>query len=236
MQVEVVRKDIRHIHLRVHSPAGRVTISAPLRTSLETIHGFALSKLGWIERQRKRMQGQVYEAPREYVNDEPHRVWGQVFHLTVVEGSQAVSVQICDGRIILRVWPETGTAVRRMIMEEWYRALVLRAAPPLLEKWERTIGVQVAHFNVRRMKSRWGSCNPRKRRIHLSLELAKKPRECLEYVLVHEILHLLEPGHGRRFKALLDQYMPDWRTWRALLMNRGEVAGRDAPATGVRGV
>jgi predicted metal-dependent hydrolase len=212
--VDVHRKAIKNVHLSVHPPTGKVRISAPTRMRLDTIRVFAVSKLGWIKRQQQKLQEQEREPPREYVNRESHYLWGRRYLLTVIEGEQPAAVVTSHSRIILRVRPGTDRAKRHEIMDEWYREQVKDAVPSLLAKWERLMGVKVDRFFVRRMKTKWGSCNPRTRTIRLNTDLAKKPRQCIEYVVVHEMIHLLERSHNKRFIALMDQFMPRWQSCR----------------------
>lgn len=215
--VDVVLKDIKNIHLSVYPPAGRVRISAPARMKLETIRVFAISKLSWIKLQQKKLRGQERETPREYVDRESHFVWGKRYLLAVAEEEQAPSIELQHRHMLLHVRPGTGKARKHAIVEEWYREQIKKALPPLLVKWEPLLGVKVKRFFVQRMKTKWGSCNHRAGSIRLNTELAKKPSECLEYIVVHEMIHLLEPTHSERFFALLDQFMPNWQHHRAEL-------------------
>jgi len=226
IKVEVVKKDIKNIHLSVYPPAGRVRISAPSRMSLDTIRVFVISKLGWIKQQQQKFQSQARETPREYLDRESHYVWGKRYLLRVIESDTAPAVELKHSRMFLHVRPGTDAVKKQIIMEAWYRAQLKQALPPLIAKWEPLMGVQVARFFVQRMKTRWGSCNPGARRIRLNTDLAKKPRECLEYVVVHEMVHLLEPTHNARFVALMDQFMPKWQFYRDVL-NRLPVRHED---------
>ena len=212
--VDVVLKDIKNIHLSVHPPTGRVRISAPLRMDMETIRVYAISRLGWIKAQQKKLREQERETPREYLDRESHYVWGKRYLLQVVETEGAPSVELKHNQMLLRVRPGAGEKKMQAIVEEWYRRQLKGAAPALIAKWEPLMGVKIARFFVRRMKTRWGSCNHRTGSIRLNTELAKKPRECLEYIVVHEMAHLLEPTHNARFVALMDRYLPNWRLLR----------------------
>jgi predicted metal-dependent hydrolase len=215
--VDVVRKDIKNVHLSVHPPTGRVRLSAPKRMSLDTVRVFAIAKLPWIRRQQRKLQEQERETPREYLDRESHYVWGRRYLLKVIEVDQAPSVELSHGRMILRVRPDTDGAKRKTILEEWHREQLRIALPLLVAKWERLMGVEVSRFFIRRMKTRWGSCNHRAGSIRLNTDLARKPRECLEYIVVHEMAHLLEPTHNQRFVALMDQFMPKWQSHREAL-------------------
>lgn len=215
--VDVVLKDIKNVHLSVYPPTGRVRISAPRRMSLDTIRVFAISKLDWIKQQQAKLREQERETPREYVERESHYVWGKRYLLTVIESDEPPSVELKHSRMLLRVRPGTDEEKRQEIVEEWYREQLKEAVPPLLERWQPRLGVQVERWFVQRMKTRWGSCNHKARTIRLNTELAKKPAECLEYIVVHELVHLLEPTHNARFLALMDQFMPKWQLHRQVL-------------------
>lgn len=217
LTLEVVRKDIKNIHLSVHPPSGKVRIAAPTRISLETIRVFAIAKLAWIRQQQQKLQTQERETPREYLNRESHYMWGRRYLLTVVEAEQPAVVELGHSRIVLRVRPGADTAKRQAVLEAWYRESVKLAVPPLLDKWQRLMGVRAERFYVQRMKTKWGSCNPRARTVRFNTDLAKKPPECLEYIVVHELVHLLEPTHNSRFIALMDQLMPKWQFYRERL-------------------
>ncbi len=217
LAVDVVLKGIKNIHLSVHPPTGRVTISAPMRMSLDTIRVFAISKLGWIRQQQRKLQDQDRETPREYLDRESHYVWGKRYLLRVIERDRPPSVELKHSRMHLSVRPGTDEAKRQTIVEEWYREQVKRAVPPVIAKWETVLGVKVERWFVQRMKTKWGSCNHRTRTIRLNTDLGKKPRECLDYLIVHELVHLLEPTHNARFVALMDRYLPKWRSCRAAL-------------------
>ena len=215
--VDVVLKDIKNVHLSVHPPTGRVTISAPSRMNLDTIRVFAISKLGWIKQQQRKLQEQERETAREYLDRESHYVWGRRYLLKVSESEQSPSVELKHNRMHLRVRPGTDETKRHAIVQEWYREQVKQAVPSLIAKWEQLIGVKVQRIFVQRMKTKWGSCNHRARTIRLNTDLAKKSRECLEYLVVHELVHLLEPTHNARFVDLMDQFMPKWSFYRQRL-------------------
>ncbi len=215
--VEVVRKDIKNVHLSVHPPTGRVRIAAPARLSLDTIRVFAISKFSWIKRQRQKLQAQERETPREYLDRESHYVWGRRYLLAVIEEGKPASIESSHNRIFLRVRPGTDRGKREALMEQWYREKVKSAAPALIAKWERLMGVKVRKIFVQRMKTRWGSCNHRAGTIRLNTDLAKKPKGCLEYIIVHEMAHLLEPTHNEHFLALMERFMPRWQSHRETL-------------------
>jgi predicted metal-dependent hydrolase len=212
--VDVVRKDIKNVHLSVLPPAGRVRIAAPERMSLDTVRVFAIAKLPWIRRQQRKLQEQERETPREYIDRESHYLWGKRYLLKVIEADQPPLVELGHGRLILRVRPGTGAAKRQATIEQWHREQLRNAVPPLIAKWERAMGVSVQRFFIQRMKTKWGSCNHSAGSIRLNGDLARKPRECLEYIVVHEMAHLLEPTHSERFVTLMDQFMPKWQSHR----------------------
>jgi predicted metal-dependent hydrolase len=215
--VEVRKKDIKNIHLSVHPPAGKVRISAPLRMNLETIRVFAISKLDWIKQQQKKFKAQQRETPREYLDRESHYVWGKRYLLQVIESDAAPAVELKHNKMLLRVRPGTGEEKRQAIVDEWYRAQLKEAVPSLIAKWEPLMDVKVERFFVQKMKTKWGSCNAGARSIRVNTELAKKPRECLEYILVHEMVHLIVRHHDERFTGMMDRYLPSWRLIRQTL-------------------
>jgi hypothetical protein len=215
--VDVVRKDIKNVHLSVHPPEGRVRIAAPKRMSLDILRVFAISKLAWIQEQQAKLREQERETPRQYLDRESHYVWGKRYLLAVTESDEPPAVELEPRRLRLRVRPGTGEEKRRELVEEWYRQQLKAALPALLEEWQPRLGVTVERWFVQRMKTKWGSCNPRARTIRLNTELAKKPAECLEYIVVHELVHLLEPTHNARFVALMDRFMPQWQYHRQTL-------------------
>jgi predicted metal-dependent hydrolase len=224
--VDVVRKDIKNVHLSVFPPTGRVRIAAPARMDLDTIRVFAVTKLGWIKSQQKKIVAQERETPREYLNRESHYVWGRRYLLEVVEADAAPAVELKHRKLVLQVRPGSDGAKRQEILEAWYRVMLKRAVPALIAKWQPLMGVKVQRLFVQRMKTKWGGCNPVAQTIRLNTELAKKPPECLEYIVVHEMTHLLEPTHGQRFRVLMDQAMPAWEFHRAQL-NRLPVRHED---------
>ena len=214
MTIEVIFKKIKNIHLSVHPPTGRVRISAPKRMKLDTLRIYAISKINWIKKHQKKFQEQERETRREYLDRESHYVWGKRYLLKVKEENRSPSVELKHNQMILTVRPGALMAKREAVVTSWYRDQVRDAVPPLIAKWEPVLGVQAGTIVVRRMKTRWGSCTPTRRTIRLNSELAKKTPECLEYVLVHEMIHLLEPSHNTNFIGLMDKFMPQWRHFR----------------------
>jgi predicted metal-dependent hydrolase len=214
---DVILKDIKNVHLSVHPPEGRVRVSAPERMDLDTIRVFAISRLSWIKKQREKLQKQQRETPREYVDRESHYVWGSRYLLTCEEVVGPSRVELAANRLTLFVHPGSDEAAKRKVLASWYREQVRLSAAPLIEKYETALGVSLQQLYVRQMKTRWGSCNHERRTIRLNTELAKKPVECLEYIVLHELVHLIEPTHNARFKALVQQYMPNWELRRQAL-------------------
>ncbi len=223
---EVIQKDIKNVHLSVYPPTGRVRISAPLHMSLDTIRVFAISKLAWIKQEQKKQREQERETRREYLDRESHYLWGKRYLLKVVESEAAPRVQPEHRTLLLRVRPGTDEAGKRAVIARWYRDKLKEAVPPLIAKWEPLMGVKVARFFIQQMKTRWGSCNPAAGNLRFNSELAKKPPQCLEYILVHEMAHLLEPTHNTRFQQLMDGFLPLWRHHRDEL-NRAPLAHVD---------
>lgn len=212
--IDVLKKDIKNVHLSVYPPAGKVRISAPLDMDVDTIRVFAISKLGWVKEQQRKLRAQEREAPREYIDRESHYLWGRRYLLKVIEVDGTPGVELQPRRIVLQARRKSSMASRRALLLGWYRDELRRAVPALIEKWQKVIGVHATGFFVQGMKTKWGSCNISARTIRLNTELVKKPRQCLEYIIVHELVHFLEPTHGNRFVALMDRFMPNWRVHR----------------------
>lgn len=215
LPVEVVRKDIKNLRLGVYPPHGRVRVAAPLMVGDDVVRLAVIGKLGWIKKQKAKFDAQPHQSQREMVNGESHYFLGQRYRLRVHERNGPVRVGL--GRMAfldLYVRPETTAEQREQILQRWYREQLKVLVPPLLEKWQPVIGVQVADWGIKKMKTRWGTCNIVARRIWFNLELAKKSVQCLEYIAVHELVHLLERYHNDRFRALMDQFMPQWRLHR----------------------
>lgn len=213
----VTRKAIKNVHLSVHPPDGRVTMAAPTATRLEVARAYAISKLGWIRAQQQKLANQARETPRQFVERESHYLWGRRYLLTVVERDTKPSVKLDHKRITLTVRPGSDAAKRAEVIHEWHKVLLHKVVYRLIHKWETKLGVRVADYFLQRMKTKWGSCNQQARHIRLNTELVKKPKDLLEYVIVHEMAHLLEPTHSDRFMILLDKHYPTWREARAEL-------------------
>ena len=213
--ITVTRKDIKNVHLSVHPPHGRVTLSAPKATRLDVARAYAISRLRWIRAQQLELAGQARETRRDFVERETHHLWGRRHLLTVVYRDAKPFVSLDHKRINLSVRPGSSGAKRAEVIHEWHKSLLHAVVPALIEKWERKLGVKVAGYFLQRMKTKWGSCNRQAGRIRLNTELVKKPKDLLEYVIVHEMAHLLEPTHSRRFIEILQEHYPTWREARA---------------------
>lgn len=225
--VEVVRKDIKNLHVGVYPPCGRVRVAAPLRLGEEAVRLAVVSRMGWIRRQQAEFGQQDRQSQREFVTGESHYFQGRRYRLSVTEYDGPPSVWLANNTTMaLRVRAGTDTAKREAVLQRWYRARLNEQLSPLIAKWAPKVGVAVAEVRIKQMKTRWGSCNAQAGRIWLNLELAKKPPECVEYVLVHELVHLLERQHSERFRALMDQFLPNWALLRAEL-NRAPLAHKD---------
>jgi len=217
LSIELMRKAVKHVHLSVHPPEGRVTMVAPLNTRSEVARAYAISKLAWIRDQQAGFAKQARETPRDFVTRESHFLWGRRHLLRVEYRDEKAHVELDHRHITLVVRPEASVAERTRVMHEWHLQTLHAVVPRLITRWEPRIGVQVARYFLRRMKTKWGSANPVARHIRLNTELVKKPRDLLEYVIVHEMVHLIEPRHSDRFKALLSVHYPNWREARAEL-------------------
>ena len=218
IRVEVVRKDIKNLHLGVYPPQGRVRVAAPLVISDEAVRLAVIDKLGWIKRQKAKFSEQARQSQRELVNGESHYFLGRRYRLRVHEVDAPARVAVRGvASLDLFVRPDSLPAQRESVLLHWYREQLKLLIPFLLEKWQPIIGVQAKQWGIKRMKTKWGSCNPTAQRVWLNLELAKKPVLCLEYIVVHELVHLLERNHTERFTVLMDGFMPNWRVCRETL-------------------
>jgi predicted metal-dependent hydrolase len=218
IKVELVRKDIKNLHLGVYPPHGRVRVAAPLVVSDEAVRLAVLDKLGWIKRQKAKFAAQPRQSQREMVNGESHYFLGQRYRLRVHEQDAPARVAIRGvASLDLFVRPGSSAEHREVVLLHWYREQLKALIPPLLEKWQPILGVKAAGWGVKKMKTKWGSCNPTSRRVWFNLELAKKPVKCLEYIVVHELVHLLERHHNERFTALVEVSLSEWRQCRELL-------------------
>lgn len=211
IDIQVTRKAVRNVHLSVHPPQGRVTLVAPKTTRLEVARAYAISKLGWIRDQQAKLKRQARETPRQFIERESHYLWGRRYLLSIVEQNTHAKVKLDHKRITLIVRPDTSREKRAQVIHRWHKRLLHEAIPPLIQQWERKLGVAVNRYYLQRMKTKWGSCNHKAGHIRLNTELVKKPKDLLEYVIVHEMIHLIEPTHNERFIALLQEHYPGWR-------------------------
>lgn len=209
--VDVFQKNIKNVHLSVYPPSGRVRISAPKRLKLDTIRVFALSKLDWIKKQQVQLRSQPRDTPREFLDRESHFVWGKRYLLKLVNEKGTPKIELRHSELLMKVPANYTKEKKRALLAAWYRDQLKTQMKPLIEEWEPKLGVKVQKIFVQHMRTRWGTCNHRKRTIRLNTELAKKPLESLEYVLVHEMVHFLEPTHNLHFKSLMGQFMPQWK-------------------------
>lgn len=227
LSVDVVRKPIRNLHLAVYPPAGRVRVAVPEHVDDETVRLAVVSRLGWIRRKQEALAAQERQSAREMVSGESHFVQGRRYRLDVIPTDGQPRVRLRDATTLeLRVRPEMSAAERDQLLQRWYRRLLRPQIEELIAKWAPVIGVEVAEWGIRRMKTRWGTCNTEAHRIWINLELAKKPPLCLEYIVVHELVHLIERRHNDRFKELMDHNMPQWRMHRDEL-NQAPLAHED---------
>ena len=211
VEVSFTRKDVKNVHLSVHPPTGSVTLVAPEGTRREVARAYAISKLEWIRKQQASLRAQARETQRQYIERESLYLWGRRYLLALEEKDVKPSVHLTHRTIILNVRPGSDVAKRASIMHEWHKSLLHEAIPALIERWEPKLGIKVNGYFLRRMKTKWGSCNHSAGTIRLNTELVKKPKELLEYVVIHEMLHLLEPTHSERFVELLESQYPNWR-------------------------
>ena len=218
LQVEIVRKDIKNLHVGVYPPNGRVRVASPIRLNKGAVRLAVISRLGWVRRQQAKFKQQERQSQREMVSGETHFVRGRRYRLAVIESDETARVVArTTRRLELFVRPELEHESRQRILDSWYRKLLRQHIAELLAKWEPRIGVQVRKWGIRKMRTRWGTCNREARRISVNLELAKKPPSCLEFIVVHELVHLLERRHNDRFRELMDEALPPWRQYRELL-------------------
>ncbi len=213
--VEIVHRDIKNLHVGVYPPSGRVRVAAPLRLDEDAVRLAVISRLGWIRRQQAGFQQQARQSQREFVTGESHYVEGRRYRLGVTEHDGPPTVRLLNNTTLaLTVRPDTSRDKREAVLYRWYRHRLRSRLPALLAKWESRVGTRGTETRIKKMKTHWGTCNADARRIWLNLELAKKPVLCLEYILVHEMVHLIERNHTDRFRQLMDTLMPQWRVYR----------------------
>ncbi len=224
--VDVIFKDIKNLHIAVYPPFGRVRVAAPERLTEEAIRLAVVQRLAWIKRQQDRLRSAERQSAREMVSGESHYVWGSRLRLEIVERPGRARLEIGGTRLRLVVPPGSDADQRKRVLDAWYREELKAAIPALIGKWEPVIGKEVGGWTIRRMKTKWGSCNPKTARLWFNLELAKKHPSCLEYLVVHEMTHLNERGHNERFVDLMNKRLPNWQALRDEL-NRAPLAGED---------
>ena len=211
---DVYYKEIKNIHLSVNPPQGDVRISAPIHLDMDTIRIFALSKLSWIRRQQQKFRDQERETPREYIDRESHYVWGKRYLMLINEENRPACVELNHNKLLVNVRPNSKLNKREEVLESWYREQLRSKAREMVDTWEKRLGVKSDRVIIQKMKTKWGSCSPKSRIIRLNLELCKKPPKYLEYIIVHELMHLIEPTHNQKFVGLMDTYMPKWKHYR----------------------
>jgi predicted metal-dependent hydrolase len=231
IDIDVIYKDIKNLHIGVYPPLGRVRVAAPVRLDDDRVRLAVIQRLPWIRKQRAQLRSAERQTKREMITGESHYVWGIRLRLKVVERPGRAHVEIDGERLRLYVPTGTNNEARLAILQQWERAQLRDRIPGLIEKWEPVVGRAVPKWSIRRMKTKWGSCNRESGHIWFNLELTKKHPDCLEYIVVHEMTHLLERNHGERFTTLMDQFMPNWRARRASL-NKAPLAHEDWTQTG----
>lgn len=211
IEIEVIKKNIKNMHLYVFPPMGNVRISAPNNASDDAINLFAITKISWIKKQIKNFENQPRQSEREYVSGESHYIWGRRYKMEIKYTKTKNNVEIKANKLVLTVRENSTEQQRENVMKEWYRAEIKAKLPALIEKWEDTIGVKANSVGVKKMLTRWGTCNVEDKKVWVNLQLAKKPVNCLEYIVVHELVHLLEKNHTNVFVEYMDKFLPDWR-------------------------
>jgi len=215
ISIDVVRKDIKNLHLGVYPPKGRVRIASPLKIDDEAVRLFAISKMAWIKKQQLKFETQERQSERRFVSGESHYYKGNRYLLNVIYHNAAPKVEIRN-KTYIDLYVRVGSTLeqREKVLIEWYRKQLKDQIPALIDKWQKIIGVEVSDCGIKKMKTKWGSCTIEKRRIWLNLELAKKPEHCLEYIIVHEMVHLMERNHNNHFVACMDKLMPQWHFYK----------------------
>jgi predicted metal-dependent hydrolase len=218
LAIQIVRKDIKNLHLGVYPPHGRVRVAAPLRVSDNAVRLAVISKLGWIKRQRARFDAQPRQSEREMVSGESHYFLGRRYRLRFIQSHGPAKVVVRGpGTLELHARAGLTAGQRERVLLRWYRERLKEMIPPLIGKWQNTVGLRAKEWAIRKKKTKWGACNAEVGRIWLNLELAKKPVQCLEYIVVHELVHLLERRHNENFSALMSEFLPQWKSRRAEL-------------------
>lgn len=219
IEIEVVKKRIKNMHLYVFPPNGRVRATVPLFTSDKSVQIFVISKIDWIKKQIKVFENRPKQPDFKFVNGENHYLWGREYSLEVRYVKRTINAAIMDDKMILNVRETSSPAIGQKIINEFYRSELKSKLPALFEKWEKIIGVKIDAFGIKNMRTRWGTCNIKNKKIWINLQLAKKPIYCLEYIVIHELVHLIQKNHGSAFKKQMDIYLPNWRELRSELNN-----------------
>lgn len=219
IKMNITRKRMKSLRIHIHSPVGEVRISAPLRLSLKQIKCFVTAKIDWIKKQQIKILSQKRELPKKFIDGEEHCFFGEKYALTIIEKTGAASVVLKNKTIELHIKKNLTCQQKRKILENFYRAELKKIIPEFISDLEKKMNVTVKEFGIKRMKTRWGTCNPKAKRIWINLELAKKPRACLQYLITHEMVHLLERKHNKKFFAHMDRFMPSWRECKNELRN-----------------
>lgn len=211
IEIDVIKKNIKNLYISVLPPSGSVRVSAPLKMDNEVIKSFIMSKMLWIIKSQSRFKNQAVQIERKYASGESIYLWGRRYELYAEYTKTACKIDIIGDKLYFCTREKSTIEQRQSALDEWYRRQLKEQIPPLFEKWQGILGVKAQEFRIKKMKTRWGTCNINYKRIWFNLELAKKPPECLEYVVVHELVHLLERNHNKVFKAYMDKFLPDWR-------------------------
>jgi predicted metal-dependent hydrolase len=211
LEIQIVQKKIKKLYLSVYPPHGQVRISAPRSMSIETIRHFVLSKMEWIKKQQEKMLKYPPSIIKQLIDNELNEFCGKSYYLKLIETQSLPQVILTDSEIILYIRPQSQTAQKVALLDDWYRQELHKNILNIIPIWEKKMQVKVSKLTIQKMKTKWGSCTPARSSIRLNLELIKKPLECLEYVIVHELAHLIEPSHNHRFQAIMDTFLPDWR-------------------------
>jgi len=218
ISIKCVQKDIKNTHLSVYPPNGKVVLVTPKNIRLEVARAYAISKINWIRNQQLKFKKQLRQSSLKFITRESHFLWGRLYLMKLVYKKKEKPFVIQDGKfIILTVPPRTSFAKRAKIIHNWHKTLLRDFVFLLIQKWEKKLNVKVSNYFIQKMKTRWGSCNTVSRSIRLNTELVKKPKDLVEYVVVHELAHLIEPKHNTRFINILDKYYPSWRDARSTL-------------------
>jgi len=215
ISIDVVRKDIKNLHLGVYPPNGRVRIASPLKIDDEAVRLFAISKMAWIKKHQLKFEAQQRQSKRQFVSGESHYYKGNRYLLNVIYHDAAPKVEIRN-KTYIDLYIRVGSTLeqREKVLTEWYRRQLKDQIPPLIDKWQKIIGVEVSDWGIKKMKTKWGTCTIEKRRIWLNLDLAKKSKQCLEYIIVHEMVHLMERNHSEPFIAYMDKFIPQWHFYK----------------------